>query len=108
MTFIRCSTLVVLLGSCVSPASADEPKLERIVPPNGVVNSMALSADGKLLATGSGSKTAMLWDVVGGKQVRTFPGHSGHVVLVSLSADGKLPLTASHHRAALSETPLCT
>src|SRR5260370_25264460 len=103
MTFIRSSTLVVLLGSCVSPVSADEPKLERILPPSGLANSMALSADGKLLATGSGGKMAMLWDVVGGKQVRTFSGHSGYVGIVALSGDGKLLLTGSDRTATLWE-----
>src|SRR4051812_40935378 len=77
MTSPRSSILVVVLGGCIGLASADEPKLERYLPPSHVVNSMALSADGKLLATGSGSKTAMLWDVLRGKQVRTFSGHSG-------------------------------
>src|SRR5947209_7050265 len=103
MTFIRSSTLVVLLGSCVSPVAADEPKLERIVPPSGLANSMALSADGKVLATGSGGRTAMLWDMVGGKQVRTFSGHSSYVGVVALSGDGKLLLTGSDRTATLWE-----
>jgi uncharacterized membrane protein len=64
---------------------------------------MALSADGKVLATGSGGKTAMLWDLARGKQIRTFSGHSGYVVLVALSGDGKLLLTASERTATLWE-----
>ena len=101
MTSLRFSTFAVLLGSCGSLASADEPKLERCLPYAGLINSMALAAEGKVLATGSGRKTATVWDLVGGKHIRTFPGHSAFVVFVALSREGELLATASERTATL-------
>jgi WD40 repeat protein len=52
---------------------------------------LALSGDGKWLATGSdrdGDETARLWDLTAGKQVRTFK-HAKAVEAVVLSHDGR-------------------
>jgi WD40 repeat protein len=59
------------------------------------VRAVALSADGKRLATasgnawGHGAKNAQLWDLESGKQIRVFKGHTRNVRAVALSADGK-------------------
>jgi WD40 repeat protein len=63
----------------------------------GYVYSVALTADGKTLATGCGvqdvgtgrdSGEVKVWDVAAG-QARNFPGHEGSVFGVALTADGK-------------------
>ena len=59
------------------------------------VKSVAFSADGKILASGSQDKTIMLWDVASGKSITTLKGHSGSVESVAWSPDGKTLASAS-------------
>jgi WD40 repeat protein len=65
------------------------------------VNSVSLSADGRLALSGSGNvyrnddHTLKLWDLATGKCLRTFEEHTGLVSSVSLSADGRLALSGS-------------
>jgi WD40 repeat protein len=70
----------------------------------GAVWSVALSADGRLLASGSFDGTVRLWEThfaslkahlggpsaAGGRLLATLKGHSGGVRSVALSADGRL------------------
>ncbi len=68
------------------------------------VHSLAASADGRLLISGSGDGTARLWDTVKGSQVRKFGGffggtHNGPVMAVALSPDGAWALTGGGDHA---------
>ena len=60
-----------------------------------VVMSVAWSADGKWLATGSQDKTARLWLWPDGKELKLFKDHSDAVTKVCFSPDGKALYTAS-------------
>ena len=40
------------------------------------LSSVALSADGKLVVTGSYDSTAILWDAATGKKLQTFSRHT--------------------------------
>ena len=51
------------------------------------VNCLTFSSDGTLLLSGSGDKTAKLWDRQTGGVVKTFYGHKDGVSSVSISAD---------------------
>ncbi len=58
----------------------------------GSVESIALSPDGKTLATGSGvwDGTVKLWDVTTGRTIATLKGHTGFIESVAFSPDGKI------------------
>jgi RNA polymerase sigma factor (sigma-70 family) len=53
------------------------------------VSSVALTPDGKTLASGSNDETVKLWDVVTGKERDTLKGHDKPVFAVAFTPDGK-------------------
>jgi WD40 repeat protein len=53
------------------------------------VEGVAISADGKRLASWSGSAPVRVWDTQTGQATLTLTGHTHPVVLVAMSADGK-------------------
>src|SRR5581483_1627946 len=59
------------------------------------VYSVAISPDGKTLASGSGDKTIKLWDLASGREIVTLPGHSDYVKSVVFSPDGRMLVSAS-------------
>jgi RNA polymerase sigma factor (sigma-70 family) len=71
-------------------------RLESGKPEERVVYAVAFCPpDGKVLASAEGpAKTAILWDVSTGKKLRTFAGHTQHVLEVAFSPDGKTLATA--------------
>ncbi|MEK0448522.1 MAG: Chromosome partition protein Smc [Verrucomicrobiota bacterium] len=56
--------------------------------------SIEFSPDGKLIATGAADKMARITDIAAGKVVRSFEGHTHHVLGVSWSADGRTVASA--------------
>jgi WD40 repeat protein len=64
------------------------------------VNSIALSPDGKWLATGSYDKTAKIWDTKSGKIAMIFAGHQEPILSVAFSPDGKWLATGSRDKTA--------
>jgi WD40 repeat protein len=61
----------------------------------GVVRCVALSSDGRLLASGGYDETVQLWDVPGARLLAGFAGHTGGVRGVALSAHGELLASGS-------------
>jgi WD40 repeat protein len=59
----------------------------------GRIETLALSFDRKILATGSGDETAKLWDVQTGRLLWTSPDHGRAVWKIFFSPDGKRFLT---------------
>jgi len=61
---------------------------------------MCLSLDGKWLVTGSTDKSARLWEVDSGREIRVFAGHVGKVTAVAISGDNKWLVTSSWDKTA--------
>jgi RNA polymerase sigma factor (sigma-70 family) len=57
-------------------------------------DTLALSADGTLLASGSLDRTVRLWDLASAHEIATLRGHRRAVAAVALSADGRLVASA--------------
>ncbi|RUS21583.1 WD40-repeat-containing domain protein [Jimgerdemannia flammicorona] len=55
----------------------------------------------KYIVTGSGDRTARLWDVQRGTCVRVFTGHTGSINAVAVSPDGRLMASAGEDRAIM-------
>jgi WD40 repeat protein len=59
------------------------------------VQAIAISPDGRFLASGSYDQTARLWDAQTGKLLQTFEGHSNLVTTVAFGMDGRVLVSGS-------------
>ena len=55
----------------------------------GAVEAVAISADGKLLATGATDQTIKIWNLETGVEQKTLRGHQGNIIALAFSPDGK-------------------
>ncbi|BAY91236.1 WD-40 repeat-containing protein [Microchaete diplosiphon NIES-3275] len=58
------------------------------------ITTLAFSADGQTIATGSEDNTVILWDL-NGNQLQTFKGHEGDITSLAFSPDGNILVSAS-------------
>jgi WD40 repeat protein len=59
-------------------------------PHSDTVNCLAFSPDGKQLASCAADRFVKLWNVADGKFIRSFEGHTHHVLGVAWRADGRM------------------
>ncbi|MEH1910460.1 MAG: serine/threonine-protein kinase [Nostoc sp.] len=59
------------------------------------VLSVAISPDGKTIASSGGDRTIKLWNLATGKQISLLKGHSQQVNVVAISPDGKTLVSGS-------------
>jgi WD40 repeat protein len=74
----------------------DKPQSE-----NGENYSVAFSRDGRLLATGDNNGTVRLWEVLTGRELAKWKGHSGTIYMTAFSPDGRILATTSNDTTAL-------
>ena len=77
---------------------ADGKMLSRFTGHKDAIYSLAVTTDGKTLATGSYDQKIILWNAAAGKALRTLEGHNGAVLDVAFRADGKVLASASADR----------
>jgi WD40 repeat protein len=83
------------------PLSAQEPKEQtRFAGHTAVVSSVALTPDGKTLASGSYDTTIKLWDLTSGNETATLRGHTAGVYSVAFAPDGKTLASGSQDDTA--------
>jgi len=66
----------------------DGAVLHRLVGHGYAVRGLAISADGRLLATASADRSVKLWDLENGELLATLQGHAAAVTAVAFSPDG--------------------
>ena len=71
-----------------TPAAPEAPGVTLAGHTDGVAG-VAVSLDGKMVATASSDQTARLWDAATGQLIRTLTGHTGFLTTVAFSPDGK-------------------
>ncbi|MEJ0057099.1 MAG: hypothetical protein WDN75_16450 [Bacteroidota bacterium] len=64
------------------------------------VVSVAISPDSNYVATGSRDKSAKLWELSTGREVRSFLGHEFGVNSLDFTSDGKYLITSSADKTA--------
>jgi WD40 repeat protein/serine/threonine protein kinase len=67
-------------------------------PDKHLINAVAFSPDGRLLASAAADRTVRVWDLAAGRTVLTLRGHQDSVACVAFSPDGKRLATASQDK----------
>ncbi|HEY1187220.1 MAG TPA: WD40 repeat domain-containing protein [Gemmata sp.] len=86
-----CCALVVFAGAIRGQQPTAPDAVAVLKSHTETVEAVAVSADGKYIATASFDKTVKLWDAVTGKELRTYAGEQGHkgqVLCVAFSQKG--------------------
>ncbi len=89
-----CSTVIVL---------AQAPQL--VIPRGHAedVSKIAISADNKMLASGSRDKTVKIWDLASGRELKTLGNYPSWVSSVAFSPDGKLLVTGANKELRVND-----
>ncbi len=64
------------------------------------VLTVSISPDSNLVASGSRDKSAKIWELSTGREVRSFLGHEGSVNCIDFTPDGKWMITSSGDKTA--------
>jgi WD40 repeat protein len=84
---------VAIFGPC-NNLTTEEP-IHTFIGHSGSVNSIAISPDGKIIASGSADKTIKIWDLETRTLANTLSGHSASVNAIAIEPDGKSLVSAS-------------
>lgn len=96
-----CCSLYIAAGGSGQPPTAPDT-VAVLKTHTDTVEAVAVSPDGKFIATASFDKTVKLWDAATGKEIRTYAGEQGHkgqVLCVAFSAKGDVIATGGADNA---------
>lgn len=85
---------ILFLVVLVLPTYAQKPELVVETGHTDAVNSISFSPDGRFMASASDDDTVKVWEVAGGRELRTLKGHTDRVWSVSFSRDGRMLVSA--------------
>ena len=74
-------TLASSQGSRIALWSSDSPPIERVFAGPNVISNMALSPDGKFIASGGSDAQIRLWAATGGQPQASLPGQVGGAII---------------------------
>lgn len=80
------------------PSGSETSPIRTLTGHSNWILSMAISPDGKILASGSQDKTIKIWHLGSGKLLHTLTGHSGAVYSVAFSPDGQILVSGSEDK----------
>jgi RNA polymerase sigma factor (sigma-70 family) len=80
---------IVVEGSIIKLYNADNLNEVGALQSNSGIYCLALSPDGKVLASGGSDQLIHLWDIQERKEIGILEGHSGYIYSVNFSPDGK-------------------
>ncbi|MEG5200971.1 hypothetical protein QUB69_03605, partial [Microcoleus sp. AT13-A6] len=83
------------LTPCLTPPRRGRGLLRTLEGHSHSVNAVAVTADGKLVISGSSDNTLKVWDLTTLKELFTLNGHSQWVNAVAVTADGKRAISGS-------------
>ncbi|MCL2211012.1 MAG: caspase family protein [Treponema sp.] len=82
------------IGICLNVGSQEVAVFPQLGHTGGI-NKVALSPDGKTIASGSYEGTIKIWDIITGREIRTFYGHLNNINDLTFSSNGKQIISGS-------------
>ncbi|HEY2996902.1 MAG TPA: caspase family protein [Methylomirabilota bacterium] len=95
LTSAACA-LATTQREAAAPPKPEWPELLLQGGHHSIMGDVAFTPDGRWLVSGNQDRTAKLWDVRTGRELRTFTGHSGMIWRLAVSPDGATLGTASN------------
>ena len=94
-------TIVLVAAQFLGPVFAQTDQKPEFIVQTGhtdAIDSISISPDGKVMASGSEDNTIKLWNIKTGQQLRSFEGHTDFVVSVAFSPDGTKLATGGYDK----------
>jgi parallel beta-helix repeat protein len=95
---------VITIRNCHFSGAVSDPTTEkevrRFTEHKDMVETVAVTPDGKYVVSGSRDNTVRLWELATGQEVRRFMGHADWVSSVAVTPDGKYVVSGSKDKTA--------
>jgi len=102
--FLNAGSSELALAAQASRSTQDPPSMPCTTPEGKLaahldkVNALAISPEGKVLASASSDRTAKLWSLPDGKLLSTLEGHTNAVLALAVTPDGRIVASGSSDR----------